>query len=175
MRMLLRRAAFKPLSLCLFGQLTAAGASGASGRCAARTARGSAAGSARRRSPNTEGGCVTGWRWPRTTAPAACARRVSPIITTTSTTSTTSPPVHRERENRQFNIISVSPTVCRDCAIIDLLFIIFWQCGLDHDRHYNHAHYQRPHSSSLLIQCTPRTEHRECAQAWMHTHMHTHQ
>lgn len=63
--------------VCVCPQWTAAGASGASGRSAAPSARGSAAESARPRSPNTEGGCVTGRRWPQRTAPAACAHRVS--------------------------------------------------------------------------------------------------
>lgn len=58
-------------------QWTGAGASGASGRRAAWSATGSAAESARHRSPNTEACCVTGRRWRRRTAPAACAHKVS--------------------------------------------------------------------------------------------------
>lgn len=63
------------LSDC-FHQWTAAGASGASGQRARLTARGSAAESARRPNPNTADASATGWRWPQTTARAACARRV---------------------------------------------------------------------------------------------------
>lgn len=63
-------------------QLMAAGESGASGRRVVRTARGSAAESARLRSPNTEDGCVTGWHWRLKTARAACAHRVGNTTTT---------------------------------------------------------------------------------------------
>lgn len=66
-------------SLCLGPQSTAAGESGPCGPCAAPTARGSAAESAPLPSPSTEGGCVTGWRWLQTTAPAASAHRVGTI------------------------------------------------------------------------------------------------
>lgn len=67
-------------NICIwFVQWMAAGESGASGRCAVRTARGSAAESARRRSPNMEAGCATGWRWLQTTALAASAHRVGNI------------------------------------------------------------------------------------------------
>lgn len=67
-------------NICIwFIQWMAAGESGASGRCAVRTARGSAAESARRRSPNMEAGCATGWRWLQTTALAASAHRVGNI------------------------------------------------------------------------------------------------
>lgn len=62
-------------------QLMAAGASGASGHCVVRAARGSAAETAQPRSPNMEDDCVTGWHWWRTTAPAASAQRVGDIIT----------------------------------------------------------------------------------------------
>lgn len=59
-----------------FHQWTAAGASGVSGQRARLTARGSAAESARRLNPNTADASATGWRWPQTTAQAACACKV---------------------------------------------------------------------------------------------------
>lgn len=62
--------------LCAILQWTAAGGIGASGRRAARTARGIAAGSAPPQSPNTEAGYATEWQWRRTTARAASALRV---------------------------------------------------------------------------------------------------
>lgn len=87
----------------------AAGVSGASGPSAVRTARGSAAESAQLQSPDMEDGCVTGWRWPWTTAPAACAHRVC----------------NSHKNKHTFSIGAVSPAV----GDSDSRWIIFGSVG----------------------------------------------
>lgn len=72
---------FLNLCICLIPQLMAAGESGACGLCAVQTVRGSAAESVQLQSPNMVDGCVTGWRWLPTTAPAASAHKVGNITT----------------------------------------------------------------------------------------------
>lgn len=72
---------FVKICICiLFSQWMAAGVSGANGRCVVQTVRGSAAESVQLQSQSMEDGCATGWHWPQTTAPAACAHRVRNIF-----------------------------------------------------------------------------------------------
>ncbi|TDH02271.1 hypothetical protein EPR50_G00171390 [Perca flavescens] len=71
-----------PATRCV--QWMVAGESGASGQCVVQTVRGSAAESVQLRSPNMEDGCVMGWHWLQTTAPAASAHRIESCYMTTS-------------------------------------------------------------------------------------------
>lgn len=111
----------KHLFLCLVPQSMAAGASGASGHCAVRAARGSAAEIARLRSPNMEDGCVTGWQWRQTTAPAASAHRVGDV-------GLLSPLVWQLEKDCLASSLS-GPSCSGDCVIIDRLFIISGSVG----------------------------------------------
>ena len=75
--------AYRPYKLCavyiLVLQLMEAGTSGANGRCAAASVRGSGAGSAILQHPDTEARCVKGTARPLRTAQMDCVPRVRPF------------------------------------------------------------------------------------------------
>lgn len=60
-----------------------------------------------------EDDCVTVWRWPQKTAPAASAHRVG----------------NSNNNEKLISNITVSPLVFGDYVIMDLLFIIFGSVG----------------------------------------------
>lgn len=109
-------------------QSTEAGTSGANGRCAAASARGSGVGSATRRRPDTEARRATGAARPPRTAQMDCVPRVRPFTlpgTVTISTAIIIPSSGACWSRRCESELNVTPcdTEAR-CTIISALFLL---------------------------------------------------